>query len=224
MKIGWLFGLASLAFAAPAAAQLRGQYDSDDPIVIDPQASYIFFRSNISMGNIRFLREYEPGETPAPVKGNDPMSERDRWVQFRYTPRLSGKTYLRAVRPGSYILYGNIAVGNNGAHVGVCLCMGSVRFEAPPGRIVDLGLILWPHAGKTERPWGVSVIPYAPEMIVPARLAGLPRIVAEFHAAPKLPNLFGVEIDRHDPMPGVLAYDRDLPVDVRTGRPVAPAR
>lgn len=152
------------------------------------------------------------------------MSEPDRWIQVRSGPRFQGKTYLKAVRPGSYILYGNIGIGNNGSHVGVCLCMGTLRFEAPPGQIVDLGLILYPDFGKSKRPWGVSVIPFASNMIVPARLAGLPRIAAEFHAAPKLSNSFGVEIDRHDTMPGVLAYDRDIPIDVRTGRPAAPAR
>ncbi|HYE28896.1 MAG TPA: hypothetical protein VEA61_11795 [Allosphingosinicella sp.] len=228
MTAKWLLCLVMSALAPATAAQSRQQFGSGDPIVVDPRSSYIFYRTNISGANIRFLREYEPGESPGPVKGGDPMSERDRWVQVRHGPRLTGgregKTYLRAVRPGSYILYGNVAVGNNGAHVGVCLCMGTLRFDAPAGQIVDLGTILFPDVGASKRPWGVSVVPFDSTMVVPSRLAGLPRVAAEFRAAPKLDNIFGVEIDRHDAMPGVLAYDRDLPIDVRTGRPAAPAR
>lgn len=151
----------------------------------------------------------------------DPPPERDRyvdiWWQPRFTAGAEGDSYLRAVRPGSYIVYGNVMIGHSGA-MGVCLCMGSLRFEARPGEIVDLGLIEYrqdPTPGR--RPWGVAVTPYAPTMTLPARLAGLPRAAAEFHAAGKIPNYLGVEIERHPAMPGVLAYERDRVIDVRTG-------
>ncbi|HEX8624028.1 MAG TPA: hypothetical protein VF782_03005 [Allosphingosinicella sp.] len=229
MRVGRLWFLALLAMASAAPAQARKQYGSGDPIVVEPQTAYIFYRTNISGANIRFLREYGAGEAPGTVRGDDPMSEPDHWVQVTGGPRLTGggregKTYLKAVRPGSYILYGNIGIGLNGAHIGVCFCMGSLRFEAPAGQIVDLGLIQYPDASVVKRPWGVTIFPVAPDMVVPARLTGLPRIAAEFRAGPKMPNWFGVEIDRHDAMPGVLAYDRDIPIDVRAGRPAAPAR
>jgi hypothetical protein len=228
MMLRYLFCCAWLSLAPTAVAQARVQLGSGDRIVFDPRTSYIFYRTNLSGANIRFLRERDPGQPERTFRADAPMSERDGWVQVEGQPRFSsggeGKTYLRAVQPGSYILYGNIGVGNNGAHVGVCLCMGSLRFEVPPGQIVDLGQILYPRFAESTRPWGVAVVPFESPMIVPAALAGLPRIPAEFRAAPKLPNYFGVEIDRHDPMPGVLAYERDIPIDVRQGRPAAPAR
>jgi hypothetical protein len=96
-----------------------------------------------------------------------------------------------------------------------------LRFEARPGQIVDLGEIVYPHWSQSSRPWGVTLVPFNPGMTVPSRLVGLPLVPAELHAAGKVPNYFGVEIDRHDPVPGVLAYRRDQPIDVRTGRDVS---
>lgn len=155
----------------------------------------------------------------------DPPPERDRyfdiWWQPRFTAGDEGNSYLRAVPPGSYVVYGNVMIGAGGS-MGVCLCMGSLRFEAAAGRIVDLGRIDYradPTPGR--QPWSVTVTPYAPAMGLPARLAGLPHVPADFHAADKVPNYLGVEIDRHSAMPGVLAYERDRVIDVRTGR--APA-
>jgi hypothetical protein len=158
----------------------------------------------------------------------DPAPDSSRWVEIWWQPRFTagdeGNSYFRALEPGSYILYGNVMLGNNGSGMGVCLCMGSLRFEARPGEIVDLGEIRYtvdPTPGRTER--GVTVVPYAPTMTVPARLAGLPRAPAEFHAAGKLPNYLGVEIERHPALAGVLDYERDQVIDVRTGSRVPPA-
>ncbi len=157
----------------------------------------------------------------------DPPPERDRYVDIWWQPRFTagdeGNSYFRAVPPGSYILYGNVMVGSGGS-MGVCLCMGSLRFEARAGQIVDLGEIEYRRDPTPGRgPWGITVTPYAPTMRLPARLAGLPRAPAEFHAADKIPNYLGVEIDRHAPMPGVLAYQRDRVIDERTGlAPAAP--
>jgi hypothetical protein len=156
----------------------------------------------------------------------DPPPERERyfdiWWQPRFTTGDEGNSYLRAVPPGSYILYGNVMIGSGGS-MGVCLCMGSVRFEARAGQIVDLGLITYardPTPGRA--PWGVQLTPYSPSMALPARLAGLPHVAAEFHAAGKVPNYLGVEIERLPPIAGVLGYDRDRVLDLRTGQ--APVR
>ena len=226
MRMWTLRLCALLALAQCPPAQSRVQLGPDDPVQIDPSIAYIFFRTRMPGANIRFLRELAPGES---ARTDDPMPEPDRWIQVdgrkpRFSKGREGDGYLRGVRPGSYILYGNIGVGLNGAQIGICHCMGSLRFEAPPGKIVDLGEIVWPKFKAETRPWGVTVLPFAPTMAVPARLAGFPRVAASFSAAPKMPNYFGVEIDRHDPMPGVLAYRRDIPIDVRTGRPAEPVR
>lgn len=152
----------------------------------------------------------------------DPTPEGAMLVSIVWQPRFTGgdegSSYLMAVEPGAYVIYGNMMLGNNGFALGVCLCMGSVRFEARPGQITDLGEINFrrPDERTGRRPWSPDVVPYVSTMTLPPRLAGLPRVAAEFHAADKLPNWFGVEIDRHPAMPGVLAYDRDRVIDVRT--------
>jgi hypothetical protein len=127
--------------------------------------------------------------------------------------------YLLAVTPGTYSLYGQITLGENGP-IGVCLCMGSVRFEAPAGRIVDLGTISYPGEARqpaVRRMASQLVTAPAAGALLPPRLAGLPVVQAELRAAGKLPNFFAVEIDRHPPIDGVLAYDRDRVIDLRAG-------
>jgi len=111
--------------------------------------------------------------------------------------------YFIAVQPGTYMLYG---AGTT------CLCMGSVRFEARPGQITDLGLI---------NP-DLAVRPYEPGMTRPDRLNGHPVVAAEWRAASKVPNFFGILINRHPALPGILGYRRDRVIDERTGTdPVA---
>ena len=99
--------------------------------------------------------------------------------------------------------------------------MGSVRFEARAGQIMDLGEMRYPAADATL-PVGVHVssvqmVPYASSMTRPDRLNGLPVVPAEWRAAEKMPNYFGVLIDRHPAVPGVLRYQRDRVIDDRTG-------
>jgi hypothetical protein len=144
----------------------------------------------------------------------------------QFTRDGSSYTYLMAVDPGTYILYGQMLQGANGVALGVCLCMGSVKFAAEAGRIVDIGTLRFPRAegapgGAAARGHvaSVQVVPPAASAALPDRLAHLPVAPADLHGADKLPNFFGIEIDRMDPLPGVLAYRRDLVIDERTGQP-----
>jgi hypothetical protein len=127
-------------------------------------------------------------------------------------------TYLMAVRPGTYILYGAIAATDDGP-VGVCLCMGSVRFDVPEGRIVDVGEIRYSPDRTREVPrrnmTSQFLVPATADSPRPDRLAGLTVVPAELRAAGKMPNFSAVEIDRHPPIEGVLAYERDRVVDLR---------
>ena len=103
--------------------------------------------------------------------------------------------------------------------------MGSVRFEAPAGQIVDLGIIRY---SGSEAGVGVAavitpaVVPYASGMTRPARLDGLPVIPAELRAVDKIPNYLGGLINRHPALPGVLRYERDRVIDDRTGQAPTP--
>jgi hypothetical protein len=129
-----------------------------------------------------------------------------------------------AVEPGTYSLYGRMALGQNGTTIGTCLCMGSVKFQAKAGQIVDLGMLHYPaaEASKEERNGHVrlashALTPFDSSMSVPARLAGLPVVPADLRAADKMPNYFGIMIDRLPAIPGVLAYQRDKVIDVKAG-------
>ncbi len=143
---------------------------------------------------------------------------------------------LIAVDPGTYRIYGQMIVGNNGSALGFCVCMGSVQFDAAPGRITDLGQIRFPLAEalreKVEPSWNgltpgkggltaMRVEPMRTTDPVPASLANLPREAAVYRAAGKIDNFFGVQIDRLTALAGVLAYKRDEVIDLRAGGAVA---
>jgi hypothetical protein len=164
--------------------------------------------------------------------------EADNFVAVERGPQFTrvgddDVTYLIAVDPGSYVFYGPmIRAGATAA--GFCMCMGSVRFTAEAGRIYDLGEIRiadgevfgarMQHPDAPRTPTAV-VHPYTSGMSRPDRLNGLPVVPAEWRAADKIPNFFGVLIDRHPAMEGVLRYERDRVIDARTGTdpvPLAP--
>ena len=138
--------------------------------------------------------------------------------------------FFAAVEPGSYILYGQTSTMPGAGSTGVCLCMGSIRFEVAAGQIVDMGELRYPRdeAGQEEPTYGpqrlasMEVVPANPSMAVPEGLAGHALTPALLRAAGKMPNYYGIEIDRLPPIPGVLGYERDRVIDLRTGQPVAP--
>ncbi|MDP9413480.1 MAG: hypothetical protein M3Q08_05175 [Pseudomonadota bacterium] len=166
-----------------------------------------------------------------------PPAEMANFVKVAAGPQFSKNkpeyTYLLAVEPGTYSLYGNVAVTPNGMF-GVCNCMGSVKFDARAGEIVDLGEVRYPvqeaikkvaESKPTDRAAAFeqaargltaqAIVPASASMPLPQRLANLPVKPADFRAADKMPNFFGVLIDRLAPLPGVLAYQRDKVVDLK---------
>lgn len=157
-----------------------------------------------------------------------PAPEADNWLLVKGGTRFSegdeGSSYLIAVEPGTYILYGQITDTQNGP-IGTCLCMGSVKFAAPAGKIVDIGEIQYPRVeaakadleGKVRSRPSHGLVPPDAAAPRPARLASLPVVAADLRAANKLPNYFGIEIDRLPAVAGVLAYERDRVIDVKVG-------
>lgn len=149
-------------------------------------------------------------------------------------------TYLNAVKPGTWIWYGPLFMAPNGGAVGQCNCLGTVRFEVKPGVVTDLGTSLadaprWETendvarlqlkemnakraaAGKEPLKTLVSgQVKYG----LPASLQSWPSVQAELHASPKMNNYYGVLVSRVAPIPGVLAYHRDVIVDERTGHEI----
>lgn len=134
-------------------------------------------------------------------------------------------TYLQEVTPGEYRIYGPLVFNNGAAALGTCFCMGSVKFEARAGEIVDMGVILTNGVERPKAPPGDSSMPIivdhpnylgpAPaDMVLDPRLAKMTVRRATYRPVGKLPNYLGVALGRIPEMAGVLRYDRDRIVDL----------
>jgi hypothetical protein len=138
--------------------------------------------------------------------------------------------YLHKVKPGTYVYYGPIMLAQ--AAMGTCYCMGSVQFEVKPGVITDLGNFIFAAPrndpafprdnsdpkGSQSGLYGVyfGSPPEQPPLAfgVPSSLKAYSYRKAEFRASPKLENFYGITVSRLPPVPGVLGYDRDRPMDI----------
>lgn len=144
----------------------------------------------------------------------------------RYTKK-DRNTYLQEVKPGTYIWAGGGPTGP------ICLCMGTVKFEAKAGTITNLGNMLQalPRTDlepvKRLTPAEIKAIKRQndllppgsqPNMAVPDSLKAWPVVEAELHAAGKMNNLWSMTVGRLAPIPGVLSYRRDTVIDERTGQ------
>jgi len=151
-------------------------------------------------------------------------------AQWQRAENSSASFFFAEVEPGSYVLYGRVSTTPDSGSTGVCQCMGSVRFEVAAGQIVDMGELRYPRlaAGQEEPTFGpnrlasMEVVPPDPSMALPAGFGGHPVVPALLRAAGKMPNYYGIEIDRLNAIPGVLGYERDRVIDLRTGSAPAP--
>jgi hypothetical protein len=131
--------------------------------------------------------------------------------QYIFSKSEGGEfSYLMELEPGTYRYYGPVMVAPNGAAVGVCYCMGSVKFEVAVGRITNLGDFL--AIAPDLEDWSQRA---AVDYRLPATLADRPSEPADWRAAGKMNNFFGLRIDRMPAVPGVLAYQRDTVIDVK---------
>jgi len=150
-------------------------------------------------------------------------------------------SYFMKVKPGTYIYYGAILFDLNAGYTGTCYCMGSVKFDVKPGAITDLGNFLTVaafRAGPMSQTAGVTVGPEGTfftlgkqtfqvdkqESGLPASLKAYPAVSADFHAAGKMDNFFGISIGRIPAMPGIIDYQRDKVIDLKAAAtPIANA-
>jgi hypothetical protein len=141
-------------------------------------------------------------------------------------------SYLTKVKPGTYIYYGPIMFDANAGYMGLCYCMGTVKFEVKPGVITDIVNFLVAGTFQTPinpPPPGVSVTPQGTFLAIgkqryevgkfewglPASLKTFPSAQADFHAAGKMNNYFGITIARIPAIPGILGYQRDTVIDLK---------
>lgn len=142
-------------------------------------------------------------------------------------------TYITEVTPGTYSFYGSILIVPNQTS-GVCMCMGTVKFEVKAGQIVHIGTIRPSLAdaqakakaeGKPvpkddfDLPDELSTIvwnvPVAGDSIDP-RLAGYKIDPAKLIPGGRFANYYGLTIDRVSAIPGVFSYDRGKQLDLTT--------
>jgi len=238
MKIAALF-ISLLLFAGAAEARQPDmiQFEDGEPVAMQDGYAYLLIRENVAV-NFVFVRalgadewkaiadefkqdrDYRPPSNVVEIMGRD-----------SYAKAGDERTYVLAVKPGTYIL-GEQSFGYNGA----CLCMGSVKFEAKAGVVTDLGTLLFANNDRPttipelanivqqkvlsdDLPWIAMALRPATET-TPDPLKGLPRVLADYHAVNKFPNYFGAFADRLAPVPGILGYDAEGNVlDLRTGGP-----
>ena len=219
---------------AEALAKARAKYARKLAAYERDIKSWNSMSSSERVNRLRPERPVEPTDDNLAFKG----IESDKFVTL-WGGRVFDKpsqARLIAVDPGSYRIYGQMIEGNNGSVFGFCLCMGSVQFDAAPGRITDLGSFRYPLAealrdkvkptwnGLTPGKGGLTAMRVEPMRAgdpVPASLAALPREAAVYRAAGKIDNFFGAQIDRLTALPGVLSYRRDEVIDERAGAAVA---
>lgn len=139
--------------------------------------------------------------------------------------------YLIEVEPGEYTYYGPLFMGPNGP-VGSCYCMGTVKFAVEAGNIASLGDFLqgdWvtPEAMSQASIFASSVPERSgrpADYTVPQSLSALPSAPADLYAAGKINNFYRAGVGRMPPVEGVLAYERDIVIDVKAEIAAAKAK
>jgi hypothetical protein len=158
----------------------------------------------------------------------------------RFSKADDASVYLQAVPAGNYRVYGPIFVGvDNTVAAGVCMCMGTVQFRAESGVITNAGTLRFPlmdaiAAAKgsggvkpktaLDLPDGVTSLaiePAAASVAVDPRIGTFPVKPAVLRASGKMPNWYGIEVDRLTAIPGILSYDRDRIVELASAPAVA---
>ena len=190
-----------------------------------------FATYNSSLKTYEMLKKSGGNPGTKPVMPVEPTEENFEFTPFvmlanasmgplnRFAKGEGGASvYLQSITPGSYRIYGLMSPLLAGPQAGPCLCMGSVKFTVRAGEVTDLGTI------------GLGTALLTPVMssdAVDPRLAGWTIHPADYHAVGKLPNYFGGPVSRINPIPGVIAFDRDRIIDAAsdstTVRPDQPA-
>lgn len=228
----------------PASAQPGQEVRSGEAVSLSPARAYILYRilypdpKDDYRYEVVLVRQPTASELRAAAAGQESAVTPNVMVVKmgrQFEDWGQERAYLLSVPPGVYIVAGESLYGLKAA-VGTCLCMGTVSFEAKAGTITDAGYILAAMDGKpTQIPelaghtnpgadydsrWSyvMAVRPYREGMRVPAALAALPRVPADYRAVGKFANPFGMTINRMVPIPGVLDYDEDRVIDVKAGK------
>jgi len=175
-------------------------------------------RKNPALGKV-------PERPQEPTEDNFgfPTYEQSHMVTLGPENRFSktdGSVYLQEVPPGAYAFYGS----------GICACLGTVSFEAAPGKVTALDIAFplieaWKTFPKEQRPRtqfdlprGTSWFRITPLTWADPRLPEGSVAPAALHPAGTRPNWNGAEVDRVAEVAGVFRYDRDKQIDLTAAK------
>lgn len=169
----------------------------------------------------RKARTGTPPKKPVePTEANFGFPTWEQAHQFMVGPenrfnKQGGSRYLQEVPPGTYAFYKNMMA---------CACLGTVEFDAAPGKITTLGLGLpFMEAldvepkdkrpkNALELPPGVTTMRLETTAFTDARFPADSVVQARFRPAGTWPNWAGGEVDRVMAIPGAFRYERDKQV------------
>jgi hypothetical protein len=216
-----LFISASLALAAPAPALAADQLKVA-PTGLDPTRGYVLVRlgeRGPKVWNFMSIAAYDEKAEDLAGKGRAKASPvpkgADKAVVIREKPFLAEadhvRTHLVALTPGRYVIASSPTT---------CFCLGSYSFEVQPGKVTDLGHV-YIGAENGSSPWAalsklhsspdieargytvadaMAIVPAKADTPVPAELAALPRVPAEFKPVRRFGNHSGQLINRALPL------------------------
>ena len=174
----------------------------------------------------RQLLRTKPKKPDVVTLDSIPMTplELDNYVSVARKPAVAEgsagmSTFIVKIFPGTYYLAG---VSNMAGAIGVgtCFCMGTVGFTVRPGQLVDAGTVTGPPKDFFEP--ATYTPPVAGGAALP-QLAGRVAEPAKIFAVGKMANFRATPVTRINAVPGVLGYNRDIPLDVASGNAPIPA-
>jgi hypothetical protein len=228
--------LVGLMLAGPARAdEPKQQFVNGEPVVVQTDTAYVLARTNLIDGRYTMdavlVRILSPDELRSAIERRQERHSTDadsNVVEVHgddfYASSPDERVFVLALKPGTYILAGIATGGGAGS---VCMCMGTVKFEAKAGVVTDIGLLLMtrddepttiPELASHVRgksidvsPWPIvlGLRPYSAGMTIPEGLNHLPRVKADFRTVGWFQNYFGASVDRLAPVAGILDYDKD---------------
>lgn len=204
----------------PDAADLKAYNDARAAALAEERVKYP--RRMKSYERDVAIYERSHGTNPAITMPEKPIEPTEENFEYPAFETLAGATlggggrfakgekgysvYLQELTPGAYRIYGSGALLLGFGH---CFCMGSVKFDVKAGEVVDLGTLNAPD----------GLVPFRNGMAVDPRLSQWTVKPATFKPVGKLPNYFGVNVTRIQPIESVIAYDRDKILDATKPQP-----
>ena len=151
------------------------------------------------------------------AKANAVPKGADKQVMIGVKPFIAEephvRTYVVALTPGRYVIASSPTT---------CFCLGSYSVDVAAGKLTDLGSI-YMGAENGSSPWAalaklhsspdietrgytvadaMAIVPAKADTAVPATLAALPRVAAEYRPVPRFGNHSGLLVNRALPLGG----------------------